>query len=110
MAQHTVVTLIDDLDGSGADKTIPFSVEGVTYEIDLSWDNVGKLFDAISLFTEHARRAPKTSGRRARRTAQARNDQIRKWAARQGEKVAERGRIPGDVVARYEADPLRHAT
>jgi hypothetical protein len=30
------VTLTDDLDGSKADRTVSFSYDGVSYEVDLS--------------------------------------------------------------------------
>ena len=37
MAQKTVVSLIDDLDGeSEADETVEYALDGVTYEIDLA--------------------------------------------------------------------------
>jgi hypothetical protein len=37
MAQKTVVSFIDDLDGeSEAEGTVPFSLDGVDYEIDLT--------------------------------------------------------------------------
>ncbi|MDT7742150.1 MAG: hypothetical protein QOE59_1228, partial [Actinomycetota bacterium] len=44
MAQKTVVSFIDDLDGeSEAEGTVPFSLDGVDYEIDLSEENAEDL-------------------------------------------------------------------
>ena len=36
MASKTITTLVDDVDGSEADETIQFSIDGTTWEIDLS--------------------------------------------------------------------------
>ena len=44
MAKKVTVTLVDDFDGEGAaDETVEFGLDGVTYEIDLSNKNAGKL-------------------------------------------------------------------
>ncbi|GAA1062024.1 Lsr2 dimerization domain-containing protein [Agromyces bracchium] len=39
MAKRTVVTLVDDIDGTDAAETIAFTIDGAGYEIDLSTDN-----------------------------------------------------------------------
>ena len=36
MAQKVQVILVDDMDGGSADETVSFSLDGVSYEIDLS--------------------------------------------------------------------------
>ena len=61
MAQRVNVELIDDLDESPAVETVSFALDGVSYEIDLSESNAGKLRDALAPFLGHARR---TGGRR----------------------------------------------
>ena len=43
MAQHIFVSLVDDIDGSEADETVQFALDGVTYEIDLSAENAEEL-------------------------------------------------------------------
>src|ERR1700740_1798494 len=44
MAKKVTVTLVDDFDGEGAaDETVEFGLDGVSYEIDLSNKNAGKL-------------------------------------------------------------------
>ena len=48
MAQQTTVRFIDDLDGSDASGTFDFSLEGRTYQIDLSDENATRLRDAFS--------------------------------------------------------------
>jgi hypothetical protein len=42
MAQKVQVLLVDDLDGGEATETVAFSLDGTTYEIDLSSDNATK--------------------------------------------------------------------
>ena len=39
MAQKVFVSLVDDIDGSEADETVEFGLDGVNYEIDLSAEN-----------------------------------------------------------------------
>lgn len=51
MAQRTITTLVDDLDGSelerGSGETVRFGVDGRTYEIDLSDDNAAALREVL---------------------------------------------------------------
>jgi hypothetical protein len=111
MAQQTIVTLVDDLDGSEADQTVEFSLDGVSYEIDLSEPNAAKLRDALAGYVSHARR---TGGRRrgAGRPAgvarpgvdREQNAAIREWARKRGMKVSDRGRIPAEVLEAYHRD------
>lgn len=111
MAQQVTVTLVDDLDGSEAEETVEFGLDGAFYEIDLSEDNAERLRDSLGEYVEHARRAGgrKRAGRpagRAPRTASAdreQNQAIREWARKQGMNVSERGRIPKEVTDSYNA-------
>ncbi|GAA4686962.1 Lsr2 family protein [Pseudonocardia yuanmonensis] len=110
MAKQTTVTLIDDLDGSEADEQVEFSVDGKSYEIDLSAKNSEKLREALAPYIAAARRG---SGRRASGGSSApasrpvsdrqQNQAIREWAAAQGMKISERGRIPSNVLEAYHA-------
>ena len=50
MAQKVHVLLVDDLDGGDADETVPFGLDGVSYEIDLSAANAQKLRDALAAY------------------------------------------------------------
>jgi Lsr2 len=107
MAQKTVVTLVDDLDGGVADQTVTFGLDGTTYEIDLSTSNASQLRDALATYVGSARRSSGRSGGgggrgRAGRRSGGNSAAIRAWAREQGLKVNERGRIPGDIVTQYE--------
>ena len=56
MAQKVTVLLVDDIDGGTADETVSFSLDGVSYEIDLSAKNAGKMRDAFAQYVGQARR------------------------------------------------------
>ncbi|ASR39919.1 nucleoid-associated protein Lsr2 (plasmid) [Prauserella marina] len=118
MAQQVFIELVDDLDGSEAEETVTFGLDGVHYEIDLCEDNADELRDALARYIEHARR---TGGRRrttARRRGASSNGSvgassappqreettaIREWARTAGFEVADRGRLPADVITAYRA-------
>lgn len=92
MAQKTVVSLVDDLDGSEADETVEFGLDGVSYELDLSEDNATALRNALSDYIEHARRS---GGRRAgggggRRASSRRNN----GSGTGGRATVDRERLP----------------
>jgi hypothetical protein len=78
---------------------------GAEYEIDLNKKNAAAFRKKLAPFLEHARRAGRGARRRAGRSAAGREHgaAIRAWANEQGIPVSGRGRIPADVVARFEA-------
>ena len=107
MAQKVTVLLVDDIDGGSADETVSFSIDGVSYEIDLSTKNAAGLRDALAQYVGTARRVGSrgSAGRTSnRRTASGNNRtaQIREWARSNGHPVNERGRIAATVVDAYE--------
>lgn len=106
MAQKVQVLLVDDIDGSEATETVSFGIDGVAYEIDLSSGNAGKLRTELAQYVERARKSGAVSLRRRRQrngAGREKSSQIREWARANGHKVNERGRIPANVVADYEA-------
>lgn len=109
MAQKVQVILVDDLDGGSATETVAFSLDGATYEIDLSSKNANKLRESFAPYVDAARKSASRPGRRgpARRSAArsggTQTSDIRAWAKSQRIKVSERGRISADVVAQYNA-------
>lgn len=106
MARKTYVELIDDIDGSKAEETVSFALDGVAYEIDLSEDNAAKLRGELGTWVEKARRV---GGRRSRGTstssAGGSNDtpRIREWARSNGYEVSDRGRISSEIRSAYYA-------
>jgi len=103
MATRKSVIVTDDLDGSADAETVGFSVDGVSYEIDLGAKNRAKFAKALAPFIEHGRRVSSKSRRPAYRRATSQdNAGIRAWAKSEGLTVSERGRISADVIRQYE--------
>ncbi len=111
MAQRVSVQLVDDIDGSDADDTVTFGLDGTTYEIDLSKQHAAELRDALAPFVGAARRAGSGGGRgpgnrRGRSggsSSRQRSAEIRTWARERGLQVNERGRIPANIVEQFES-------
>ena len=108
MAQITEVRLLDDLDGGEAAESVAFSLDGKSYEIDLSEKNAAALRDAFAPFVSSARRGggsvvaarPRMSTRAGRPREET--AAIREWATANGLEVSARGRISTTVLAAYE--------
>jgi hypothetical protein len=105
MAQRTIVELTDDIDGKPADETVPFGLDGTSYELDLSSRNADKLRSVLSPFVQHGRRLSAGRGRRAvtRSSTDVDSRAVRAWAASNGIELSARGRIPAHVLDRYRA-------
>ncbi len=110
MATQTMTKLVDDLDGSTAERTVTFSWDGHTFEIDLSKKNIAALDNALKPFVSASRRVRSAGGGRSRgpgrRVAAGKRPgvpDIREWARANGHEISDRGRIPVAVVEAYEA-------
>lgn len=105
MAKTVSVVITDDLDGTPDAETVAFSVEGQTYEIDLSQKNLAKLQKSLQPFVDAGRRTTLRRAAKPGRSAPARVDRaaVRAWAQAQGLQVSERGRISAEVMSKYEA-------
>ncbi len=74
------------------------------YEIDLSKKNAARFRQQLAPFIEHARRAGAVRRGPARTAAsRQRSRDIRAWAHEQGIRLSDRGRIPAEIYAQYEA-------
>lgn len=105
MAQKVNIVLVDDIDGSDAEETISFALDGTSYEIDLNSANAGKLRAALAPYVGHSRKVGggrKTSRRASGGSGTSAKD-VRAWARDNGYDLPDRGRIPGDVQAAYAA-------
>ena len=102
MAKRVKTILVDDIDGSSAEETVTFGIDGVTYEIDLNADHAAQLRDGFTWWIGHGRRV---SGRRTNRSAKTGTplSEIRAWAAANGFNVSDRGRISAEVRNAYAA-------
>ena len=68
MARRTMVVLIDDVDGSPADESVDFALDGVRYSIDLTASNAKQFRAALEPWIRAGRRV---GGRRRRGTGQS---------------------------------------
>ena len=106
MAKRTLVELIDDLDGTRAERTRVFGVDGKSCVIDLSATNAAALDKALEPYLAAAR-SQRAGGARSRSGSSRRPDlsAIRAWATENGYAIAGRGRLPSEVIAAHEAAP-----
>jgi hypothetical protein len=111
VAQKITTLFIDDIDGGAAEGTVRFALDGTEYEIDLNAKHSEELRSALGKYVSHARKvggAPRRAGRapgRASRTAGSalNTTEIRSWARENGFEIKDRGRVPADLVAKYQA-------
>jgi Lsr2 len=113
MAQKVITEFIDDIDGSPAERTFTFAVDGTNYEIDLSTENIAEFKSAIGGFIESARKVKGSSsssnGRRARSTganggrqSREQTQAVREWARQHGHNISNRGRIPSSIQQAFD--------
>lgn len=124
MARKVQVLLVDDLDGTelGTNgETVAFGMGGERYELDLSPDNAKKFRDAMGTYVSAARNVTRVKGgstssgsrRGSSGSGRVRMDReqsnaVRMWARVNGwPKLADRGRIPAEVVEAFNANSGR---
>jgi hypothetical protein len=111
VAQKITTLFIDDIDGGAAEGTVRFSLDGTEYEIDLNAKHSEELRSALGKYVSHARkvgggarRAGRAAGRAGRGSGSTLNTtEIRNWARENGYDIKDRGRVPADLVAKYQA-------
>ncbi|CAQ03258.1 histone-like nucleoid-structuring protein Lsr2 [Clavibacter sepedonicus] len=114
MARKVVTTLVDDIDGTeivdGTGETVPFALDGVNYEIDLSDDNADTLRTVLKDYIDKGRRVGRaTTGKPGTRRSSSSGPKgdlsaAREWLREHGHKVSERGRISADLLEEYRAN------
>lgn len=109
MARKVEVTILDDIDGTEADGTVDFALDGIEYEIDLSKTNTEQLRSALAPFLTAARKAPAAARQRTPKRAPKAathegpsTSEVRAWAQQHGIEISGRGRIPADVYVKFE--------
>ena len=109
VAQKIQTLFIDDIDGSAAEGTVRFALDGTDYEIDLNKQHAEALRKALAKYVEAARRSsgaaakrPARSGRRSSASG-LNTTEVREWAKAQGIEVKDRGRVPAELVVRFRA-------
>jgi nucleoid-associated protein Lsr2 len=108
VAQKVQTLFVDDIDGSAAEGTVRFGLDGTDYEIDLNTEHAQALRDALAQYISAGRRAsgaarrPARGGRRASANG-VNTTEVREWARAQGMEVKDRGRIPAELVVKFKA-------
>jgi hypothetical protein len=106
MASRIITQLISDLSGKeindGKGETVDFAYRGSAYTIDVTADEAAAFDETLAPYIERATK--KGNARRATRSA-ARSDAkaVRAWAKDRGLAIPDRGRIPADIRAQFEA-------
>jgi hypothetical protein len=113
MAKKVYVQLVDDIDDKPIDsggEHITFSVNGTSYEIDLSDKNAKEFHRKLNYYIEHSariggKRTKKSAGASAAGSKRDANQTkaIREWAKANGYNISARGRIPADVEQAFDA-------
>lgn len=95
----------DDLDGSDADETMMFALDGTTYEIDLTDKHASDLRSVLGRYIEAGRKVSpsRIKGRSTRAGKSPSPARVRAWAEEQGLPVNARGKIRADILERYQA-------
>lgn len=103
MAQKVQIMLVDDIDGSTADETVTFALDGAKYEIDLTSAHAAQLRSALAPWIRAGRKTSSKSSSRGRSSSGGDVSKIRAWAKSHGYQVSERGRIPANIRDAYNA-------
>ncbi|WP_129338625.1 histone-like nucleoid-structuring protein Lsr2 [Cellulomonas endophytica] len=114
MAQKTQVTLVDDVSGeeiTDGGQTVTFGLDGTRYEIDLNQKNSDRLRSALAPYIAAGRKvagratnAGRANSRPPQSADSAKPDAraAREWAASNGIELSARGRIPADVIKKFQ--------
>jgi hypothetical protein len=110
MAEQVIRQKVDDLEREGgvivpADEQLTFGLEGTSYIIDLSTDNAKKLREILDPYVRAATPVIDHTERKNLSPPQAKRaelEAIREWAENQGTHVNRRGRIPKEIIDKYE--------
>jgi hypothetical protein len=106
VVQKKQLILVDDIDGSPAEETVHFALDGTEYEVDLNQVHAKALRESFAEWIGSARRVRgrnKAGGWRSRSVATPLSDtaDVRAWARQNGYTVSDRGRIPSEVREAY---------
>lgn len=110
MAKQVQITLTDDLTGGEAAETVPFAIDGKSFEIDLNPKNAEAMRKVFGKYVEKARSAqratrgpgrPKSNSSRAKPERDYDDDDLKSWAAENDIELG-RGRRKPEIIAQYK--------
>lgn len=109
MGTKTVTVMTCDLHGDDTQgvETVPFSMDGKQYELDVCRKHARELRSLVKPYAEAARPIKKaTNGKRrayTRTIVEPSQSTVRAWALSNGYEVSSYGRVPATVVDAYKA-------
>ena len=110
MATKTIQTRVSDLSGQEGAQAVSFAFNGVTYAVDLTEEEFQGLHEVLARYIGVATRVPSGRGRaggaaptQSGTARRSKLDAVRAWARQNGHTISERGRVPGAVLAAYDA-------
>jgi hypothetical protein len=109
VAQKVQTIFTDDLDGSEAEGSVRFGLGGVDYEIDLNAAHAEELRKILEPYIAAGRKVARAASRSGRRSARVgagagpNTSDVREWARAQGIEVRDRGRVPAELVVKFQA-------
>lgn len=104
MATKTVTVLIDDIDGSTAERTIEIGLDGQRYEIDLNRAHHHELVRDLARYMAVARKVG-GGGSPTPFYSETKVDPraVREWARARGIDIPQGKRVPKDVIEQFRA-------
>jgi Lsr2 len=108
VAPKVQTLFIDDIDGSPAEGTVRFALDGTDYDIDRNTEHTQQLRDALAADVKAGRRVNGGSRHSARSghrgsVSGLNTTEVREWAKAQGIDVKDRGRVPAELVVKFKA-------
>lgn len=104
MATKTITTLIDDVDGTEATRTVTFSYDKINYSIDLNDVNAKAFSDALEAYIKVATViGTRRSSSGPVKSNKSELDAARAWLRANGQAVSDRGRIKGELMELFLA-------
>lgn len=114
MAQIT--KLVDDLDGTDAEMTLAFGLDGTEYAIDLNDKNYEEYRALLELLASKGRvvtrepvKVKRTLSTGKKTSVVGKTQEMREWLRANGHAVSDRGRVPTHLVDLYETRPRLEA-
>lgn len=110
MAQIT--KLVDDLDGTDAEMTLEFGLDGTEYAIDLNdphYEEYRKVLELLAskgrVVTREPIKVKRTLSTGKKTGVVGKTQEMREWLRANGHNVSDRGRVPTHLVDLYETRP-----
>ncbi|MCL0246675.1 Lsr2 family protein [Corynebacterium sp. CCM 8835] len=110
MARREITQYFDDLTQTPLSEdelhVVHFSLDGTDYSVDLNEEHANELRESLQRYIKVGRKRTGGGTRQRRRSSggsRNRTKEIRQWARENGYEVADRGKIPDNIVKAFNA-------